>query len=143
LVSIVAGGEQTRLTFSLTGPREDGYHPDVSWRCQDPPAMPYGYILLAVTVVLAVRHVRSTYASSRSKCIVAGLAAASLLAPYFWPSFLPLAAVVPLGSMVLQLAVCFYIIFHQTVWRPDDDLAKMSRTPLQKDPSEVPGVDDH
>ena len=82
--------------------------------------MPYDYALLAATVVLAVRHVRSTYASDRSKRLVGGLATVSLLAPYTWPSFLPLVALVLLVSSCLQFAVCFYLIFYQATWCPDD-----------------------
>jgi hypothetical protein len=104
-------------------------------------AMPYEIIILAATVILAVRHACSAYASNRSKCLVVGLAAVSLLAPYFWPSFLPLAALFPLVTMVLQFAVCFYVIFHQTVWGQEDELASLSRTLSRKDPSEKPGAD--
>jgi hypothetical protein len=78
--------------------------------------MPYGYLILVATVVLAIRHVRSTYASSRSKCLVAGLAAFSVLAPYLWPTFLPLAGWVISVSMFLPWAICVYVIFHQAVY---------------------------
>jgi hypothetical protein len=76
--------------------------------------MPYGYVLLVATVILAVRHVRSTYASGRSKGLVGSLAAFAILAPYLWPGFL-----VVLASPVLQLALGFYVVFHQAVWSPD------------------------
>jgi hypothetical protein len=105
--------------------------------------MPYGFVLLVATVVLAVRHVRSTYASNRSKCLVGGLTAVSILAIYLWPSFLPLAALVPLISLFLQLAVCFYLIFHHAAWGPDDEFANVSRTLARPDVSEKSSVEDH
>jgi hypothetical protein len=51
--------------------------------------MPYGYVLLVATVVLVGRHVRSAYASARSKCFI-GCAAVSILAFSLWPRFLTL-----------------------------------------------------
>jgi hypothetical protein len=85
--------------------------------------MPYGYLILIATGVLAVRHIRSTCASSRSKYLVGGLAAFTVLAPYLWPRFLPLAGWVSMVSMYLQLAICFYIIFHQAVYDDESDRA--------------------
>jgi hypothetical protein len=90
--------------------------------------MPYGYLLLIATVVLAVRHVRAAYASSRSQYLVGSVAAVSVLAPYLWPRFLPLAALVPLVSLCLQFAVCFYVIFYQVAWGSGDEGAKLSQT---------------
>src|SRR5262245_18422068 len=90
--------------------------------------MPYGYVLLVATVVLAVRHVRSTHASRRSKRPLGGLAAVSVLAPYLWLNFLPLVALVPLVCVFLQFAVCFYVLFHQAAWCPEDEHARASGT---------------
>jgi hypothetical protein len=104
--------------------------------------MPYGYVLLVATVVLAVRHVRSTYASSRSKRLVGGLAAFSILAPYLWPGFLPLVGWVVLACPFLQLAIGFYIIFHQAVWCPDAEHAKVAQAPHQTNPSGKSSVAD-
>ena len=84
--------------------------------------MPYGYLILIATAVLAFRHFRSTYASGRSKYLVGGLAAFSVLAPYLWPRFFPLAGWVDLVSMFLQGAICLYVIFCQTVY--DDEPGK-------------------
>jgi len=81
--------------------------------------MPYGILILVATAVLALRHVRSTYASIRSKCLVGGVAAFSVLAPYLWPRFFPLAGWVGLVSMFLQVAICFYVVFYQAVY--DDE----------------------
>ncbi len=92
--------------------------------------LPYGYVVLVATVILAIRHVRSAFASNRSKCLVGGLAAVSIVALFFGPSFLPLAA------LFLQFAVCIYVIFHQVIWRPEDEHAKASRTLHQTSPSE-------
>jgi len=89
--------------------------------------MPYGLLILIATVVLVVRHVRATFASSRSKYLVGGLAAFTVLAPYLWPRFLPLAGWVALISMWLQLAICFYVIFHQVVH--DDESDRSLRQP--------------
>ena len=85
-------------------------------------AMPYGYVLLVATIALAVRHIRSTYASNHSKRLVGGLAAVSVLAPYLGPGFVALVA------LFLQFAVCLYVIFHQAAWCPDDEHAQPSRT---------------
>jgi len=104
--------------------------------------MPYGYVVLSATVLLAVRHVRSNDASRRSKYIVVTLAAASVLAPYLWPSSLPLAGLVTLGCMLLQFALCFYVLFHQVIWPPDEEQS-MGPLPLERTfPSERPGGGD-
>jgi hypothetical protein len=91
--------------------------------------MPYEYVLVVVTVVLVVRHLRSDYASGRSKRLVGVSAAVCLLAPRVWPAFLPSLAPVALASLVLQFLVCFYIVFYQAAWRPDAGRAKANRTP--------------
>lgn len=78
--------------------------------------MPYGVILLVVTVVLAVRHVRSIGPSLRSKRFVGGVAAFAVLAPYLWPLFLPLAGVIVILCLFLQLALSLYLVFHH-IWR--------------------------
>jgi hypothetical protein len=98
--------------------------------------MLYGYVVLVVTAVLAVRHARAPYASRRSKRMVGGLAAASVLAPYLWPSFLPSGAWVPLASLSLQFGVCFYVLFHQAAWRPEAAHRKSCGTLHPIDPSE-------
>jgi hypothetical protein len=87
--------------------------------------IPYGYVLLVGTIVLAIRHIRSGYASNLSKRLVGGLAAVSVLALYMGPGFLALVA------LVLQLAVCLYVIFQQAARGPDEDHAKASRTVYQ------------
>ena len=87
--------------------------------------IPYGFVLLAGTIVLAVRHVRANYASNLSKRLVGGLAAVSVLAPYIGPGFLALIA------LFLQFAVCLYVIFHQAAWGPEDEHAKASRNVRQ------------
>ena len=99
--------------------------------------MPYGYLILIATAVLAFRHVRSTYATPRSKRLVVGVAAFSALAPYLWPRFFPLAGWVDLVSMFLQGAICVYVIFYQTVY--DDEPGK---TLHQKDSSGKSSVAD-
>jgi hypothetical protein len=86
--------------------------------------MPYGYVLLAATVVIAIRHVRSSYASNVSKALVAGFAAFSVSGPFAWPRFLPGDPFVPLFCLFLQFAVCFYVIIHRAAWRPDDERAE-------------------
>jgi hypothetical protein len=83
--------------------------------------MPYGYLILVTTAILAVRHVRSDYASKRSKCLVGGVAAITILAPYL-PNFLPLVGLLVLVSMYLQMALCGYVIFHQAIY--DDEASK-------------------
>lgn len=85
--------------------------------------MPYGYLILVATAVLAVRHVRSTYASIRSKRLVGGLAAFSILAPYLWLRFLPLVGLVVFLCMWLPMAICVYVIFHQAVY--DDESGRV------------------
>jgi hypothetical protein len=102
--------------------------------------MPYGFVLVIATAVLAVRHVRSTHASARSKRLVAGLAALSVLAPYVWPGSFPLAGVVGLACPVLQFAIGFYVVFHEAVWRPDAGNEKTSECSQGKtsDPSNRP-----
>jgi hypothetical protein len=105
--------------------------------------MPYGYVLLAATLVLTIRHVRSAHASNRSKGLVGGLAVVSVLAPYLWPSFFPFLAFVALVCLLLQFAVCFYVIFHQAVWCPDDEHTRASRTLPPTSPSEKASAEDH
>jgi len=78
----------------------------------------YLYVLLIVTVVLTVRHLRSDRASSRSKRLAGGLTTFAILAPFLWPAFLPLRGFVPWGALVLQFAISGYIAFHQAIWPP-------------------------
>jgi hypothetical protein len=93
--------------------------------------MPYHYVVLVATVVLALRHARSSHASRRSKGLVGGLAAFAVLAPGLWPSFLPGAALVLLACPLLQWATCIYVILHQTVWTTDDQSGSVAR-PLRR-----------
>jgi hypothetical protein len=78
--------------------------------------MPYGIIFLVATVVLAVRYVRSSGPSDRSKHLVGSLAAFAVLAPYLWPRFLPLAGVVALMCLFLQFSLSLCLVLHQ-MWR--------------------------
>jgi hypothetical protein len=75
----------------------------------------YHYAILFAVAVLVVRHIRSASASTRSKRIVGGLAAFSLLAPYLWPSFLPLAGQVGPATMWLPVALGVYVVFHEKI----------------------------
>lgn len=95
----------------------------------------YSYVILLLTIVLTLRHVRSTYASARSKRLVGGLAAFSVLAPSLWPSFLHLFWLVDRVAVALRWGICFYVIFHQVVWSPEDEHIKASRTSQQINPS--------
>jgi hypothetical protein len=101
-----------------------------------------GPLLVVVTVVLALRHVCCTYASDRSKCLVGGLVAASVLAPYLWPSFLPSVILFILASPFLQIAIGVYVIFHQTIWCPEEERPKASRMLQRANPSDNSGVAD-
>ncbi len=67
--------------------------------------IPYGVILLAATVVLAVRYAGIGRASLRSKWAVAWGAVASALSYPVWP----------LAALVLQFGICLYVIFYQLV----------------------------
>jgi chromate transport protein ChrA len=78
--------------------------------------LPYSSIALIIVVVLTVRHARSPLASERSKLAVIVLAVASLLLPYVIPA--PVILVV-----LLQFAICAYIILHQTILTPEDPQA--------------------
>ena len=104
--------------------------------------MPYGYVVLIATAVLALRHARAAYASKRSKRLVGGLAVGSVLAPYLWPSFLSLGALVPLACSVAQFAVCFYVLFHQAAWSLEDEHRKPDRSLRPIHPSEKPSGED-
>jgi hypothetical protein len=94
----------------------------------------YLYVILILTIVLAIRHVRSTYASTRSKRLVGGLAAFSVLAPSLWPSFLPLFWLIYQIAVALRWVICFYVIFHQVVWSPEDKrirgISNFSKSPF-------------
>ena len=68
--------------------------------------------------VLAVRHVRSDFASPPSKRFVGGLTAFAVLAPHLWPAFLPLRNFVVWTALPLQFVVSFYIAFYQIIWSP-------------------------
>lgn len=98
--------------------------------------MPYGYVLLVATVVLALRHVRSTCASSRSKGVVGGLAAFTVLGPYLWPGFVPGGWLVSLACFALQLPLGFYVVFHQAVWSPDG--SSRAGPPESEEPGQRP-----
>jgi hypothetical protein len=98
--------------------------------------MPYGFVLVIAVLVLAVRHIRSTYASSRSKLLVAGLTAFGVLAPYLWSGFLPFAGLVSLTCPVIQLAVGFYLAFHEAVWRPDAENVQRPSIHQKKSPDQ-------
>jgi hypothetical protein len=74
--------------------------------------MPYWIVVLGATIVLGYRHVRSPHASVRSKRIVGGLTAATIVAPWLWP----LAA---LAVLPIQFLICLYVIFHRVVKTPD------------------------
>jgi hypothetical protein len=93
--------------------------------------MPYQYVVLIATVVLALRHVRSADASRRSKGLVGGLAAFAVLAPGLWPSFFPGTALVLLVCPLLQWATCFYVILHQTIWPAGGQSGSVAR-PLRR-----------
>jgi len=97
--------------------------------------MPYGAVATAFLVVFVIRHVRSTYASNRSKCLVGGLAAFTILAPYLWPRSFPLVgSYVGMLSFPLQVVIAVYLTFHEAIWRPDDNHAEASRTCQQTIP---------
>ena len=68
--------------------------------------MPYAILPLVAVVVLTIRYVRSTDASPKTKWIVGCLTATSFLALYFFPHVLVL---------LLQVAICVYIILFETV----------------------------
>jgi hypothetical protein len=75
----------------------------------------YHYAILLAAGALVVRHLGSASASTRSKHIVGSLTAFSLLAPYLWPRFLPLAGLVALATTWLPLALGVYVVFHEKV----------------------------
>jgi hypothetical protein len=74
--------------------------------------VPYWIVVLGATIVLGYRHVRSPHASVRSKWIVGGLTAATIVTPWLWP----LSALV---ALPLQFLICLYVIFHRVVTMPD------------------------
>ena len=80
------------------------------------PMLPYSSIPLVIVVVLTVRHARSPLASERSKLAVIVLAVVSFLLTYV------ITAPVILG-VLLQIAICAYIILHQTILTPEDQPA--------------------
>jgi hypothetical protein len=75
--------------------------------------IPYALIPLIAVVGLTIQHVRARHATVRSKCIVVGLAAVSVLFVWVWP--IPTIVVV-----LFQLAICGYVILHQMVMSADD-----------------------
>ena len=75
--------------------------------------LPYSLIPLIAVVVLTIQHVRSRHASVRSKCVVVGLAAGSVLIARVWP-------VSVIVVVLFQLALCGYVILHQMVMSVDD-----------------------
>ena len=77
--------------------------------------MNYGCALLIVTVVLVDRHLCSDRVPPRSKRLVGRLAAFAVLAPFLWPTFLPLRGFVNLAALVLQLAIGVYVAFYPLV----------------------------
>ena len=79
--------------------------------------LPYSLIPLIAVVWLTIRHVRSAHATDRSKRLVVFLTAISVLVAWVLP--------VPLFLVVLiQIAICAYIILHQMITTLDDPRAR-------------------
>jgi hypothetical protein len=74
--------------------------------------MGYGFILLAASIVLAYRYATTPGASRRSKWVVGGLVAASLLVPAGLPRSWGLAGT--LLAALLQVTVAAYVLLYQT-----------------------------
>jgi hypothetical protein len=69
--------------------------------------IPYADILLIAVVWLTARHYYFSTASDRSKRLVVYLGIASIVTVWLLPGVRPLA-------IVLQLAICAYVILYQT-----------------------------
>ena len=71
--------------------------------------MAYGMILTVACVLLAVRYAFVGRASVRSKCIVGGMAVASVLVPW------------RIAAIVGQLAVSLYVLLYLKAFPPGED----------------------
>jgi hypothetical protein len=70
--------------------------------------MAYGWILTVACVLLSIRYGFVDGASLRSKCIVGGMALASLLIPW------------QIGAVLAQLAVSLYVLLYLKAFPPAD-----------------------
>jgi hypothetical protein len=77
------------------------------------PMLPYDLIPLIAVIWLTVRHVRSPNASTQSKSVVVSLAVLTVLIGRVIPASLPL-------TVLLQIAICAYIILHQMIVTHDE-----------------------
>ena len=96
--------------------------------------MPYGYLIMAAVVVLALRHIRSAYATPRSKTLVGGLATFSILAPFLLPRLLPNLAILLVVCEFLPMVIAIYIAFYDAVNAPFDELGKAPRPSDESNP---------
>jgi hypothetical protein len=74
--------------------------------------MPYGLVLVAVSVGFAIWYVIATDASRKSKYLIAGCVAVSLVVP----RLLPVASVI---AMALQIGVSVFLILY---WKATSDV---------------------
>jgi hypothetical protein len=71
--------------------------------------MAYGAILTVACVLLAIRYAFIGRASVRSKCIVGGMAVASLFIPW------------RIATLLVQLTVSLYVLLYLKAFPPGDD----------------------
>jgi hypothetical protein len=76
------------------------------------PEIPYWIVPAIAAICLTVRHIGSEEASAYSKRFVCGLTAVSLLIPRLGPAL-------SIPATLLQVAICVYILLHQTAGRAE------------------------